>query len=122
MLSRKKFYETSSQKENQFHHAIAFRRQASHHVLRFRRQPDSKRATKASEEKLSLKSNFSAMTPRLVQIIQCSNPEAWYAELLFEKFTVIERCNDFYVVDTWNAYGQLIPEFIKISDTKIIEA
>jgi hypothetical protein len=61
------------------------------------------------------------MTPRTIQIIQCSNPDAWYAELLFEEFTVMERCSDFYVVDTWNGNGQVIPEFIKISDTKILE-
>jgi len=121
MLSRKKFYETSAQKENQFHDAIALRGQASHYVLRFRGQSHSNSEAKACEEKSFTSSNFIAMTPRLVQITQCSNPDAWYAELLYEEFTVIEKCNDFYVVDTWNGYGQLIQEFIKISDTKILE-
>lgn len=64
---------------------------------------------------------FMEQLPRIIQIIQCSNPQAWYAELLFEEFTVIERCNGNYIVDTWNGYGQLVMEFIKISDTKTVQ-
>jgi len=113
-------YETATQKKNQLLDAIALRGQATHYLLRFAGQPDSNN-TQTVEEIWLTQSNFSAMTPRLIQITQCSNPDAWYAQLLYEEFTVIEKCNDFYVVDTWNGYGQIVPEFIKISDTKILE-
>ncbi len=59
--------------------------------------------------------------PRLIEIIRFSLPGCWYEILIHEEFTVMDRFEDYYIVDTWNGYGEHILEFIKITDCKTVE-
>jgi len=59
-------------------------------------------------------------TPRVVKIVQCSQPGAWYEQLQFEEFTVIENFDQYYVVHTWNLLDEMIPSLILKMDCKVV--
>ena len=61
------------------------------------------------------------MIPRLVKIIQCTQPGAWYEQLHVEEYVVLDTFDGYYVVATFDGYNNCIPSLIKVCDTKVIK-
>ena len=123
-VSPKKNYDTANAQEKTIRLRSRFdlRRQPKRDLLRSRWQSHPQAAQSEEANPISSRSNFFAMIPRLIEVTQCTLPGAWYEDLAGTSFTVMDREDDFYIVDEYDwQSNRLIPLMIKISDCKILE-
>jgi hypothetical protein len=59
------------------------------------------------------------MIPRVVKTVKASEG-VWYASWIGEEYVVLDSYEDFYVVCTFNGYGEMIPSLIKICDCRVL--
>lgn len=98
------------------------RRQPERDLVRSRRQSHSQATQSEEATPIRSRSNVFAMIPRLIEVTQCTLPGAWYEELEGTSFTVMDREDEFYIVDEYDWHSdRLIPLMIKITDCKILE-